>query len=212
MGIRLPSRAQKKDTTLTRAQVDLLVENCRRYRSLVAFLAFTGVRWGEAVALTVGDIDLGASRARIEKTASTVSGRVVVGETKTSQARTIAIPAPAMRLLAPELRGKLPSALIWVNATGGYVTSPSRRSWWHSAVDACRALDGGFPDVTPHDLRHAAASMLVSMGASVMVVQRQLGHASAKMTLDRYSHLFDGDLDAVLSAYENAPSKLRQKR
>lgn len=38
---------------------------------------------------------------------------------------------------------------------------------------------------------------MVGSGASVKVVQRQLGHASAAMTLDRYSDLFDGNLDAV---------------
>lgn len=210
-GIRLPSRSRKKDTTLTRKQVELLINNCQRYKSLVAFLAYTGARWGEAVALTVGDIDTGTSRALINKSASTVSGRVVVGETKTSQTRAIAIPAPAMKLLIPELRDKLPTALVWTNASGVYITSPSRRSWWHSAVDRCREDDEDFPEVTPHDLRHAAASMLISMGASVVVVQRQLGHASAKMTLDRYSHLFDADLDEILSAYSvKTPSKMQK--
>ncbi|AGS34256.1 Integrase [Corynebacterium maris DSM 45190] len=43
--------------------------------------------------------------------------------------------------------------------------------------------------------------MLISAGASVLVVQRQLGHSSAKMTLDKYSHLFDSDLDAIVDAF-----------
>ena len=48
-----------------------------------------------------------------------------------------------------------------------------------------------------HDLRHTAASLLVSAGANVKAVQRHLGHASASMTLDRYSHLFTEDLEAL---------------
>ena len=55
-------------------------------------------------------------------------------------------------------------------------------------------------DVT-HDLRHAAASMMISAGANALVVQRQLGHSSAKMTLDKYSHLFDSDLDDIIDAF-----------
>ena len=54
--------------------------------------------------------------------------------------------------------------------------------------------------MTPHDLRHTAASLAVSAGANVKAVQRMLGHASAAMTLDVYADLFDDDLDAVAIA------------
>ncbi len=58
-------------------------------------------------------------------------------------------------------------------------------------------MDKTIPKITPHDLRHAAASLAVSSGANVEVVQRMLGHASAPMTPDVYADLFDRDLDAV---------------
>jgi Phage integrase family len=54
-----------------------------------------------------------------------------------------------------------------------------------------------FPTITPHDLRHTAASLAISAGANVKAVQRMLGHAKASMTLDTYADLFDTDLDAV---------------
>ena len=47
-------------------------------------------------------------------------------------------------------------------------------------------------DTTFHALRHFYASSLIASGASVVMVQRALGHASASMTLDVYSHLFPG--------------------
>lgn len=53
------------------------------------------------------------------------------------------------------------------------------------------------PRITPHDLRHTAASLAVSAGANVKAVQRMLGHSSAAMTLDIYADLFDDDLNAV---------------
>jgi integrase len=46
-----------------------------------------------------------------------------------------------------------------------------------------------------HDLRDTAASLAISAGASIKAVQRMLGHASAKMTLDTYGSLFDEDLE-----------------
>ncbi|WP_392468921.1 tyrosine-type recombinase/integrase [Arsenicicoccus cauae] len=60
------------------------------------------------------------------------------------------------------------------------------------------ALDwAGLTDLTPHDLRHTAASLAIAAGANVRAVQQMLGHASAAMTLDVYAGLFPDDLDAV---------------
>lgn len=54
-----------------------------------------------------------------------------------------------------------------------------------------------FPRITAHALRHTAASLAVSAGANVKVVQRMLGHASAAMTLDVYADLSDDDFTQV---------------
>jgi integrase len=65
------------------------------------------------------------------------------------------------------------------------------------AVAACQKTDSGFPSITPHHLRHTAASLAVSAGANVKAVQRMLGHAKESMTPDVYADLFDAELDAV---------------
>jgi hypothetical protein len=75
--------------------------------------------------------------------------------------------------------------------------------WFTKAV----AKSGVVPRITPHDLRHAAASLAVSAGANVKAVQKMLGHASAAMTLDTYSDLFDDDLEAVATALDRARSR-----
>ena len=69
-------------------------------------------------------------------------------------------------------------------------------SWLAMAVARCQKADPTFPRVTPHDLRHTAASLAISAGANPKVVQR-MRHASAAMTLDVYADLFDSDLDSV---------------
>lgn len=76
-------------------------------------------------------------------------------------------------------------------------------SWFASAVKK-----SGVPRVTPHDLRHTAASFAVSAGANVKAVQKMLGHSSAKMTLDVYAELFDDDLDGVAIALNDTVSQL----
>jgi integrase len=53
------------------------------------------------------------------------------------------------------------------------------------------------PKLRVHDLRHTAASLMVASGAGVKLVQTQLGHRTATLTLDRYAHLFPDELDAL---------------
>jgi integrase len=74
-------------------------------------------------------------------------------------------------------------------------------------VKRAQAKDPEFPRVTPHDLRHTAASLAISAGANVKALQHMLGHASAAMTLDRYADLFEDDLDAVATALHQARAK-----
>lgn len=64
--------------------------------------------------------------------------------------------------------------------------------------------ESGIPRVTPHELRHTAASLAVQSGANVKAVQRMLGHASAAMTLDVYADLFDDDLDVLAQRLDSA--------
>ena len=120
----------------------------------------------------------------------------VVGTPKTHELRTVMFPAVLGPLLP--VRGKGDDDLLFADPTGptGYimqVDSPKTGSSWFTR--ACDAA--GVPRMTVHDLRHTAASLMVRSGANVKAVQRQLGHASAAMTLDVYADLFDDDLDAV---------------
>lgn len=65
----------------------------------------------------------------------------------------------------------------------------------------------------PHGLRHTTASLAISAGANVKVVQRLLGHATAAMTLDRHGHLLSDDLAGVagllVQAIKSAAASLR---
>ena len=55
---------------------------------------------------------------------------------------------------------------------------------FHSALDRA-----GLRRIRFHDLRHSYASILISQGENIKFIQSQLGHSSAKTTLDRYGHL-----------------------
>ena len=63
-----------------------------------------------------------------------------------------------------------------------------------------------------HDMRHTSASLLVAAGAPIKAVQSQLGHSSAKMTLNRYSHLYPDDLDALAGHLDAVRSRAELAR
>jgi uncharacterized protein len=77
------------------------------------------------------------------------------------------------------------------------------------ALWAVTTANGRLPGLTPHDLRHTAASLAVQADANVKAVQRMLGHASAAMTLDVYAGLFGDDLDAVADRLDEAAVRAR---
>ena len=95
--------------------------------------------------------------------------------------------------LAERLAGKSPDDLVFTAPEGGVMALMNwRRRGFDPAVKAA-----GLGKLTPHELRHTAASLAVASGASVKDVQRMLGHASAAMTLDVYAGLFEDGLDDV---------------
>ena len=104
---------------------------------------------------------------------------------------------PLPRFLVDELARTVVTrpadGLAFPSPQGAVLRNRNARSAWFDA--AARAI--GEPGLTPHELRHTAASLAIKAGANVKAVQRMLGHASAAMTLDRYADLFDDDLDDV---------------
>lgn len=209
-GVKLPRRAARRNVYLTGAQLHRLAdESGQRYRALVLLLGTVGLRWGEAAALRVADIDFLRRRITLHENAVQVAGKIVVGSLKSGNNRTVALPGFVADAIAASCDGKSRDDLIWPSATGGHLGPPSSvRSWLVGAVSRCQSADPTFPRVTAHALRHTAASLAVSSGANVKVVQRMLGHASAAMTLDVYADLFDDDLNAVADRLDASVGKM----
>ena len=221
-GVKLPARAKRKNVYLTAEQLRALAVESGRYGSLVLLLGTAGPRWGEAAALRVGDIEFLKRRIVLHENAVTVGGDVHVGTLKSGKSRTVVLPKFVVDELARTCEGKQHGDLIWPARDGGYLGPPSSHdSWLSGAVERCqraataaRAKEGKqpttpvFPRVTAHALRHTAASLAISAGANVKVVQRMLGHASAAMTLDVYADLFDDDLTGVADKLDETVGKM----
>lgn len=203
-GVTLPRKVKKAHVYLTHEQVHFLAEESK-HPALVLVLAYCGLRWGEATALKVKHLDMLRRRFMIEENAVQVGSVIEVGTPKNHKKRTVPFPKFLAERLAEQCAGKGREDLVFPGDDGHYMrlarVHEDNMSWFAGAVKRA-----GIPRVTPHDLRHSAASFAVSTGANVKAVQKMLGHSSAAMTLDVYADLFDGDLDAVSDALDHAVS------
>ena len=204
-GVRLPRVHRKEPVFLSHAQVDQLAEACAGYELFVRLLAYTGLRWGEATALQVRRVDLMRRRLEVVRTAIDLGNEVTYGTPKTHQHRSVPIPRSLIDGLAEHMSGKHADDLVFTSPRG----TPMRNHNFRGRVFVPAAAQIGVPHMTPHDLRHTAASLAVQAGANVKAVQRMLGHASAAMTLDVYAGFFGDDLDAVADRLDEAAARAR---
>lgn len=149
--------------------------------ALVGFLAETGLRVGEALALTWADLDLGARP------------RVLVRDSKNGEPRRVPLTAEAVRCV----RARGVAAGPWHGLSQSRVNHLFR--WARDEVGSTR----GDPEVVPHALRHTAASRLVNAGVSLPVVSAWLGHRDSRSTL-RYAHASDEGLAEAARRLEQA--------
>ena len=200
IGVKLPRAGKPEKTFLTHDQVTALADAAGEWRTVILVLAFCGLRWGELAALRVGRVDTMRRRISVAESVTEPDGKLVWGDPKNHQRRSVPIP----RFLVDELdvlkAGKGPKDLMFTGARGGVLRNGNFRRDIFNAAAVKAGLDG----LTPHELRHTAASLAISSGANVKAVQRMLGHASAAMTLDVYAGLFDDDLDGLADRMDEA--------
>ncbi|WP_205873469.1 site-specific integrase [Mycobacterium camsae] len=189
-GVALPTVRMTEQRFLSVAELHRLALASGERMALVYVLGTTGLRFGEAAELRWRDVDIAGLRMRITRSVTFVGGRAVVGTPKNGKDRTVALPATVARMLSPGADDDL----VFPDSAGGWMRASNvRRRWWARALS-----DAGLPaDFKLHELRHTAASLAIRSGANVKALQNMLGHASAGLTLDRYGHLYDSDVDAL---------------
>lgn len=165
-------------------------------RASVMLMGYVGVRIGEALALTVGDVNLSTHRAHIWQTWTEGEDGLHLGEPKGNKDRHVPLHDFLEDALRPLLEGQPSSAFVFLAPRGGAHTPNNWRSRTWSKIVRDTEWDKA---LTPHGLRHTAASMAIASGASVRAVQVMLGHASAVETLETYGHLWPDSLDEVIN-------------
>lgn len=145
----------------------------------------TGLRPGELFALRWRDVDLDRKTIAVRESLVEVNGEITFGPPKTEQSkRTIPIDdATAAALGAPGSKGEL----VFANQAGG---PHNRNNVRRSLTALCKRA--GVPVLTPHEIRHCHASLLLAAGVPIKVVSERLGHRDITTTLETYQHLLPG--------------------
>lgn len=185
---------------LTYDQLERVALAAGEYRLLVLTLGYCGIRWAEASAIKVGRLQVPQRRIRIVQNYTDVRGELALGPCKTHEKRSVPLPRSFANELGTLARGKGSNDLLFTAPEGG----PLRYSNFRSRIFDPAVKEAGLEGmgVTPHKLRHTAASLSISAGADVKVIQLMLGHKDASMTLNVYGHLFPDRLDEVADALD----------
>jgi len=170
-----------------------------RWRVIPLVLAGSGLRIGELLGLGVYDVDYLRREIRVERQ-RLQSGEIAPLKSKTSR-RKVPVGKVVVDALTAHLRDYPGTdAALFVDEFSEPLTYRRWKRLWSDAASAALV------DATSHDLRHFAASALISGGASVKQVQTFLGHASAVITLRTYAHMFPGDEDRTRNVLDAALS------
>lgn len=203
----LPKRVHHEMRFLTEPEfARLLAAVPEHWRALVLLLGSTGLRWGEAIGLRVGRVDLLARPPRLtvveqlQEMSST--GEMLWQSPKSERSRrTVTFTPKVAEALAGHVLGGR-NDVVFTAPMGGLVrTRNFRRGWikWTAAA--------GLAGLRIHDLRHTHAAWLISSGrVSLTAIQHRLGHSSIAVTSDLYGHLLPAVDDEILAAVEAALS------
>lgn len=187
---------------------DLLAAMPTYFRTLLAFLVATGVRWGEAAGLAAKHVHLDppSGHPYVEILVAwrrVKGGRFELGRVKSScSQRVITLPPVLVPLMRALLVDKAPNDPVFTMREGGRLHHSNFTRVLTKAVEV-----SGVPAATRcHSLRHTHVAWLIAgkEHVAMLAISRRLGHSSEAFTSKRYGHLLDRVGDTVLATVEEA--------
>ena len=214
-----PHRGKKKVDFLPPAQaqrfIQCVADEPLYWQCLLNVLITTGLRRGEAVGLQWGDIDSDKLTISISRNVSIDKDspeKYHIGDTKTGEDRVVPISLRLYTLLMSFKREQeskyqaalMPSAFIFCSDANPYAPLYPTTVTRHVSKFIKRH---NLPNVSPHDLRHTAATLALESGADLKQVQELLGHKDASTTMQFYAGVTDEAKRRTVEGIESIISK-----
>lgn len=197
----LPKAEHKEIRPLADDEIPLFLSaiDSSPMRNAYALCLFAGLREGECLGLSWGQVDFEKGRItvsqQLQKEKAKGGQYYIAPSTKSGKPRTIEPPPIAFEYLRAErvkqLENRLKAGPAWSNPDDLVFTDESGGHYAiHTFYKRFKAIAAsiGRPDARPHDLRHTAATVAIASGADIKSVQDLLGHATASFTLNVYTH------------------------
>ncbi len=199
--VSIPKDLSKKRREAASSADEAKVKNAADVWLLPYFILYTGLRKGEALALTYGDIDLKKKIIHVTKSVYHISNKPYIKKPKTEAGIRI---VPILDPLTPKIPKRRKKELYLFSDDGGKtpLTEMQYQKHWERFVEATGIT------CTAHQLRHSFATMLFECGIPVKDAQDLLGHSTAAMTQDIYTHIRDAHREETAQLINQ---KLRKK-
>lgn len=204
--VTIPAKAPKgKREALAEEQIKWVEDTPHRVQLAAMIMLYSGLRRGELLALTWGDIDLKEKTITVNKSVEMIGSKANVKDyTKTPAGmRTVYIPQKLVDYLLSVQKSSL---LVCAAVSGGIMTNSAFNRMWQSYMCDLNIKYGKRTEkvskfmpkkknpmiiktFTAHQLRHTFATILYKAGVDVLTAKEQLGHADINTTLKIYTHL-----------------------
>jgi integrase len=197
--VSVPTEPPHENHPLTPEQAKKLLEAAKNHRleALLTVALATGMRKGELLSLQWADVDFEDMSLQVKRTfLGKYKGENKENEPKSASGRrSIPLAQFAVDVLKQhrirQLEERLQIGDAWIDRdlvfckhNGDFFALTTFRTWFKALLK-----EAGLPDIRFHDLRHSAATILLSMGVDMKVIQQILGHSNYAITANIYSHV-----------------------
>ncbi len=211
--VKPPRIVSREVTPLTLEQARALLSSVREHRleELLVVAVVTGMRRGELLALRWSNIDFERRTLLVLHTVDYIPkyGYVETEPKTKAGKRLISLPHFLVDMLKQhrlqQLEQRLKQGDAWENRD---LVFPDLRGGYFNPNYLLRVFkkllnEAGLPHMPFHDLRHSAATILLSMGVNIKVVQELLGHSNISITLGTYAHLLPSMQQEVVEKWDD---------
>lgn len=175
------------------------------WKLLTQFLALSGLRIGEAIALTEDDVDLDQRYIHVDKTFSLMTRAVDSTKTDTST-RSVFIQDELLEVVTDAIARKQmnvkmfghPSPYLFASIDGERISYDAFRKYFGEITKKVIGRR-----LTPHSLRHTHTALLAENGISLDAISRRLGHSDSQITKDVYMHVTEKMQEKENAAIKN---------
>jgi len=191
---------------LTLGQLMKVAENAGFYRDVVLVLGLCGLRWGELVGLQVKDLNVTAGTITIRRSLVEINGKLEVSTTKSHRWRIVHLPEILQIACHRWVFDKHQDDPLFHTVEGTFL----RNTNFTRRVFIPALLKSEVKKIRIHDLRHSAASIAISAGATPNMVKEMLGHSDVQLTMRVYAHIFEADREKVAENVNRAVDEVHE--